>query len=160
MRSAVFALAVCEGLAGTCCWSKWGDASSCGNYPAGGTGPICGNDGVTVCQNNADCDNPAPPSPTPTPTPTPPTPPRGDRGVELLGYLENWGPAIKWWDENMPGNCLMGCFKNDELLNIMKSYTALNYGFSGTAAAAGPSREGAGVGGGQGSWGSSAQHAV
>jgi len=50
--------------------------------------------------------------------------------VELLGYLENWGPAIKWWDENMPGNCLMGCFKNDELLNIMKSYTALNYGFS------------------------------
>jgi hypothetical protein len=50
--------------------------------------------------------------------------------VELLGYLENWGPSIKWWDENMPGHCLMGCFKESELLNIMKSYSALNYGFS------------------------------
>jgi GH18 family chitinase len=30
----------------------------------------------------------------------------------------------------MPGKCLMGCFKNDQLLNIMKSYTSLNYGFS------------------------------
>lgn len=48
----------------------------------------------------------------------------------MLGYLENWGPAIKWWDENMPGHCLMGCFKETELLNIMKSYSALNYGFS------------------------------
>jgi len=48
----------------------------------------------------------------------------------LLGYLENWGPSIKWWDENMPGHCLMGCFKETDLLQIMKSYTALNYGFS------------------------------
>merc|ERR1712193_378496 len=72
-----------------------------------------------------------PPTPTPhPPTPTPPTPPRGDRGVELLGYLENWGPAIKWWDENMPGHCLMGCFKEPELLKIMKDYSSLNYGFS------------------------------
>lgn len=50
--------------------------------------------------------------------------------MELLGYLENWGPAIKWWDENMPGHCLMGCFKEPELLNIMKDYSSLNYGFS------------------------------
>jgi len=48
----------------------------------------------------------------------------------------------------------MGCFKNDELLNMMKSYSALNYGFSflttnpdpdqdgcGTAAPAGPCPE-------------------
>jgi len=30
----------------------------------------------------------------------------------------------------MPGHCLMGCFKETDLLNIMKSYSALNYGFS------------------------------
>ena len=23
--------------------------------------------------------------------------------LELLGWLENWGPDIKWWDNNMPG---------------------------------------------------------
>merc|ERR1711957_991337 len=48
----------------------------------------------------------------------------------LLGYLENWGPAVKWWDENFPGHCLMGCFKETELLAIMKDYSALNYGFA------------------------------
>jgi len=36
-----------------CCWSKWGDASSCGNYQ--GPGACCGSDGVTSCQNDADC---------------------------------------------------------------------------------------------------------
>jgi len=164
MRAIVLAAAVGQSLAGNCCWSQWGDASSCGNYPSGGSGPICGNDGVTVCQNNADCDNPAPPTPaptpppTPTPTPTPPVPtppptpvptppptPRGARGVELLGYLENWGPAIKWWDENLPGNCLMGCFKNDELLNIMKSYSSLNYGFAFLTKNPDPDQDGCGT---------------
>merc|ERR1711865_869575 len=61
MRVVLLALAVQQASAGSCCWSKWGDATSCGNYPTGGSGPICGNDGVTVCANNADCDNPAPP---------------------------------------------------------------------------------------------------
>merc|ERR1719428_1422561 len=97
MRSLVFALAVCRSFAGTCCWSKWGDASSCGNYPAGGSGPICGNDGVTVCQSNSDCDNPAPPTPPPTPptptAPTPPTPgPLPDKvvGLYLLIADDDW----------------------------------------------------------------------
>jgi len=48
----------------------------------------------------------------------------------LLGYLENWGPSIKWWDENMPGHCLMGCFKETDLLDMMEPYSAVNYGFS------------------------------
>jgi len=79
MRTALFALGAHQVSAGNCCWSKWGDASSCGNYPTGGSGPICGNDGVTVCQSNTDCDNPVPPTPptpppTPSPSPTPPTP--------------------------------------------------------------------------------------
>jgi len=82
------------------------------------------------------------PRPPPTPVPTPPPTPRGARGVELLGYLENWGPSIKWWDENMPGNCLMGCFKESELLTIMKSYSALNYGFSFIAKDPDPDQDG------------------
>merc|ERR1719163_1574692 len=91
MRSVIFAVAVYRSLAATCCWSKWGDASSCGNYPAGGTGPICGNDGVTVCQNNADCDNPVPPT-TPTTTTTsytgPPTTPTTTTSTKPLDPTE------------------------------------------------------------------------
>lgn len=60
----------------------------------------------------------------------------------MLGYLENWGPSIKWWDENMPGHCLMGCFKETELLKIMKSYSALNYGFSFFAKSPDPDQDG------------------
>ena len=60
--------------------------------------------------------------------PASPAPPSA-RGIELLGYLENWGPDIKWWDENMPGNCLMGCFKAAPLIEQIKPYSAVNYGF-------------------------------
>jgi len=64
--------------------------------------------------------------------------------VELLGYLENWGPAIKWWDNNMPGNCLMGCFKNEALLETMKSYSSLNYGFAFLTQNPDPDQDGCG----------------
>lgn len=75
MRSTILALVVCPAAAGTCCWSHWGDASSCGNYPSGGSGGICGTDGVTKCSGATDCSDTPPPAPTPTPTPTPvPTP--------------------------------------------------------------------------------------
>lgn len=65
--------------------------------------------------------------------------------MELLGYLENWGPAIKWWDENMPGNCMMGCFKNEDLLAAMKSYSSLNYGFSFLTQNPDPDQDGCGT---------------
>lgn len=65
--------------------------------------------------------------------------------MELLGYLENWGPAIKWWDENMPGNCMMGCFKNEDLLEAMKSYSSLNYGFSFLTQNPDPDQDGCGT---------------
>lgn len=64
------------------------------------------------------------------------------RGVELLGYLENWGPAIKWWDNNLPGNCMMGCFKNEALLEMMQSYSSLNYGFSFLTGSPNPDQDG------------------
>lgn len=51
-------------------------------------------------------------------------------GMELLGWLENWGPDIKWWDNNMPGNCLMGCFKAQPYLEKITPYSSVNYGFS------------------------------
>merc|ERR1712086_945925 len=53
----------------------------------------------------------------------------GDRGVELLGYLENW-VDVKWWDNNMPGNCYQGCFEPDAFIKTTKPYSALNYGFT------------------------------
>jgi len=42
----------------------------------------------------------------------------------------------------MPGHCLMGCFKEAELLEIMKSYSALNYGFSFFAKEPQPDQDG------------------
>jgi len=51
------------------------------------------------------------------------------RGMELLGYLENW-VDVKWWDNNMPGNCYQGCFEPAAYITATKPYTALNYGFS------------------------------
>jgi len=75
------------------------------------------------------------------------------RGVELLGYLENW-VDVKWWDNDIPGNCLMGCFNAAPLIEKTKPYSAINYGFAfltqnpspdqvgcGTAAPAGPCPE-------------------
>merc|ERR1712166_1151986 len=53
----------------------------------------------------------------------------GDRGVELLGYLENW-VDVKWRDNNMPGNCYQGCFEPDAFIKTTKPYSALNYGFT------------------------------
>merc|ERR1711957_1089909 len=60
--------------ANNCCYSNWGDASSCGNYPSGGSGGLCSNDPTVKCTQIADCANLPPPTP-PTPPPPPPTPP-------------------------------------------------------------------------------------
>lgn len=49
------------------------------------------------------------------------------RGMELLGYLENW-VDVKWWDNNMPGNCYQGCFEPDAYIKSTTPYSALNYG--------------------------------
>ena len=32
------------------------------------------------------------------------------QGGDVLGYLEDW-VDVKWWDNNIPGHCLMGCFE-------------------------------------------------
>lgn len=163
MRSAIFAALAVQATAtdGKCCWSKWGDASSCGNYPASGGGAFCNNDVTVTCGGDADCKNIAPPAPPPAPpappgppvpppTPYPPYPPAppappSARGMELLGYLENWGPDIKWWDENMPGNCLMGCFKAAPLIEQIAPYSAVNYGFAFLSTLPDPDQDGCGT---------------
>jgi len=58
--------------AARCCWSKWGDKSSCGDYPAGGTGGRCSTDWTKTCSGIGDC--PATPTPKPPPSPKPPSP--------------------------------------------------------------------------------------
>ena len=73
--------------------------------------------------------------------PAPPAPPSA-RGMELLGYLENWGPDIKWLDENMPGSCLMGCFKAAPLIEQIQFYSAVNCGFAFLTALPDPDQEG------------------
>merc|ERR1719235_2012518 len=57
-----------------CCWSKWGDSSSCGNYD--GSGGQCNTDHSKSCSSSSDCPvTPAPaPTPPPTPAPAPPAP--------------------------------------------------------------------------------------
>merc|ERR550532_749760 len=90
MRTAVFVSTAAQVFAGNCCWSKWGDASSCGNFPAGGAGGICNNDGVTKCSSETDCSGLAPtPSPGPAPTPTS----IGSK-VLLVGLYQNWGATV------------------------------------------------------------------
>ena len=124
-----------------CCWSAWGDKTACGGYPASSSGGACNTDWAKVCGTNGEC--PTPPVPTPSgPTPGPPTPvppkpspplppvpPRGPRGTELLGYIENW-VNVKWWDNNIPGNCLMGCMEPGPYLSSIAPYSSVNYGFA------------------------------
>jgi hypothetical protein len=43
--------------------------------------------------------------------------------------LENW-VDVKWWDNNMPGNCYQGCFEPAPFFKKTSPYTTLNYGFS------------------------------
>jgi len=46
-----------ESSTGKCCYSQFGDASSCGSYP-GGSGGICNTDNVTPCSGDSDCVGP------------------------------------------------------------------------------------------------------
>ena len=72
---AITTLAVVEGISETqarCCWSKWGDKSTCGGYPASGHGGLCSTDWFKHCTGAGSC--PAQPVPPPTP-PAPPSPP-------------------------------------------------------------------------------------
>jgi len=89
-----------------CCWSVWGDSSSCGGYPIDANGARCNTDWSQECSAVADCPegspvpqpNPQPvprptpvpvPNPVPTPNPTPkPRPPK--HSFQIGGYLENW----------------------------------------------------------------------
>lgn len=52
----------------------------------------------------------------------------GEAG-DVLGYLENW-VDVKWWDNNIPGNCLMGCFNPQPYLAAIEPYSSMNYGFT------------------------------
>ena len=71
-------------------------------------------------------------------------PPRGARGTELLGYLENW-VDVNWWDNNIPGNCLMGCMEPAELIASIEPYSAINYGFAFLVKQPNPDQEGCGT---------------
>lgn len=107
-RVVLIASLAAAGAGNQCCWSKWGDASSCGNYPAGGSGPLCGNDGVTVCQSNADCDSVPVPTPAPTPVPTPLPTPR----VPLYVVLRMDDVSLGWFSETQAG-VVNWALKND-----------------------------------------------
>lgn len=48
----------------------------------------------------------------------------------MLGWYENWGPDISWWNTNYPYNCAMGCVKPGKYLNEIAPYSSLNYGFA------------------------------
>jgi len=66
----------------SCCYSKWGDANSCGDYT--GPGAQCNTDHSKTCTSASDCPvspapaptppSPGPPSPPSPPSPTPPSP--------------------------------------------------------------------------------------
>eukprot|EP01125_Pyxidicula_operculata_P010190 TRINITY_DN3358_c0_g1_i1.p1 TRINITY_DN3358_c0_g1~~TRINITY_DN3358_c0_g1_i1.p1 ORF type:complete len:446 (+),score=102.36 TRINITY_DN3358_c0_g1_i1:106-1443(+) len=51
------------------------------------------------------------------------------RGTEVVGYWENWND-VNWWENNVPGNCQMGCAKPDVFMQMISSYSSVNYGFT------------------------------
>lgn len=89
-----------------CCWSAWGDDSSCGGYPSGGSSGLCNTAWGTSCSAAGDCPTtptppptpptpavptppPSPPTPpVPTPPPTPPAPPSADLLAKVLAQLK------------------------------------------------------------------------
>jgi len=77
----------------SCCWGKWGDASSCGAYT--GPGAQCNTDHSKTCTSARDC--PASPTPTPPspPSPTPPSPPSPplSEAVNPSCCWSKWGDA-------------------------------------------------------------------
>ena len=88
MRGALLvALAASAEAAPTCCWSKWGDKSTCGNYPSGGQSGLCSTDWSKKCIGPGDC--PATPVP-PSPGPAPPGPSPPLSGSTFGAYFANW----------------------------------------------------------------------
>lgn len=51
------------------------------------------------------------------------------RNQEVVGYWENW-VDVKWWDNDIPGNCLMGCVVPRTFMEKIRSYSVVNYGFT------------------------------
>lgn len=99
MNWRVVALLLTSGISGaaskpTCCWSKWGDESSCSEYS--GTGAQCNTDHTKTCNSDTDCPDqpaPAPPAPAPPSPPSPPSPPAPIPG-ELISYWDlTWSPV-------------------------------------------------------------------
>lgn len=140
----------------TCCWSKWGDETTCGKYD--GHGAQCNTDHTKTCNSANDCPAtpapapippspspppvppPSPPAPTPAPTPpsppsppSPPAPPGTYRGKEWYGYWEDWcneNEDTTWWADNTPGHCKGGCVLQKAFFQKAKSYNTLSYAFS------------------------------
>eukprot|EP01126_Amoeba_proteus_P028106 TRINITY_DN2777_c0_g1_i4.p1 TRINITY_DN2777_c0_g1~~TRINITY_DN2777_c0_g1_i4.p1 ORF type:complete len:445 (+),score=79.80 TRINITY_DN2777_c0_g1_i4:87-1421(+) len=46
-----------------------------------------------------------------------------------VGYWENW-VDVDWWQNYVPGNCLMGCAKPQVFLEKTTPYSQINYGFT------------------------------
>jgi len=57
----------------TCCYGKWGDKGTCGDY-VGPSGGHCNTDPSKTCTSNSDCPASPAPAPTPPPPPKPPAP--------------------------------------------------------------------------------------
>ncbi len=47
--------------------------------------------------------------------------------IRTVGYWENWND-VKWWDNNIPGNCHLGCIK-DTFEAKIQPYTHVVYSF-------------------------------
>jgi len=51
------------------------------------------------------------------------------RGTQLVGYWQDW-VNVKWWDNNIPGNCLMGCAVPQPFFQRTTSFNSINHGFA------------------------------
>jgi len=69
-----------------CCWSKWGDATTCGSYPAVASDGCCNTDWSTRCKADLDCVTKPGPHPPVPPTPPSPTPSRLGVNVSIVPH--------------------------------------------------------------------------
>lgn len=52
---------------------------------------------------------------------------------------------MNWWDNNIPGNCLMGCMQPKPYIEKIKPYTSVNYGFAFLVTTPNPDQDGCGT---------------
>merc|ERR1719428_1166904 len=162
-------LAPAAAVAPQCCWSAWGDASSCGGYPHGASSGKCNTDWAKSCSANGDCPThkvtttippttttpyTGPPTTTPPPTTTTPLTPEALlqhvldalKNADSAGVFqyqkpdESWAPSTLYtWEDMIKGVNIMATQGIGKQKLYIGEGANINYGLVNIAAFLGQS---------------------